>query len=458
MTVEDVGTRDLRDLIRQQRAFFASGVTRDLVYKKNALNKLEQALIRHRDPLLEALASDLGKPEVEAYLAEYYFLLQELRLIRKSCKQWMKTRAAKSPVYFMPCKSELRRDPYGSVLILAPWNYPMQLSISPLMAAVAAGNTVVLKPSEMAPACEQLLVKIITESFEPEHVSVVTGDYAVANELTEQKFDFVFFTGSTEVGRIVAEKSAKHLTPNIMELGGKCPCVVDASAKIDVAAQRILTGKFFNGGQTCFAPDYVMVAAEVKDALIGAMQKKLSETPWSEEMAHIINERHYDRLEKLIGEGSLKFGEDDPQQLRIAPRLLPEASWDDEVMQAEIFGPILPIIAYTDYEEMLSRVSEYGSPLALYIFSEDELMQKRLMDDLRSGGVCINDTMKQGSNLDVPFGGVGESGYGRYRGKAGVHAFSYERAVVTKPTWGPDWFELLPPYGDRIKWLKRFLR
>lgn len=444
--------------MEQQRAFFATGATRDSAHKKSALDRLEQALIRHRDELLDALASDLGKPEVEAYLAEYYFLLQELRLIRKSSKRWLKTRAAKSPVYFMPCKSELRRDPYGSVLILAPWNYPMQLSISPLIAAVAAGNTVVLKPSEMAPACEQLLAKIIAESFEPEHVAVVTGDHTVANELTDQEFDFIFFTGSTEVGRTVAEKSAKHLIPNIMELGGKCPCVVDASAKIDVAAQRILTGKFFNGGQTCFAPDYVIVAAEVKDALVEAMQKRLSETPWNEEMAHIINERHYDRLEKLIGEGSLKFGEDDRQRLRLAPRLLPNVTWDDEVMQAEIFGPILPVIAYSDYEDLLRRINKYGSPLALYIFSEDQLVQERLMSDLRSGGVCINDTMKQGSNLDVPFGGVGESGYGRYRGKAGVHAFSYERAVVTKPTWGPDWFELLPPYGDRIKWLKRFLR
>jgi aldehyde dehydrogenase (NAD+) len=458
MTVEAVGIKDLEDLMEQQRAFFASGVTRDYAFKKSALDRLEQALIRYRDELLDALAKDLGKPEVEAYLAEYYFLLQELRLIRKSSRRWMKTRGAKSPVYFMPCKSQLRRDPYGSVLILAPWNYPMQLSISPLIAAVAAGNTVVLKPSEMAPACEQLLVKIITESFEPEHVAVVTGDHTVANDLTDQKFDFVFFTGSTEVGRVVAEKSAKHLIPNIMELGGKCPCVVDASAKIDVAAQRILTGKFFNGGQTCFAPDYVIVATELKDALVTAMQKKLSETPWNEEMAHIINERHYERLEKLIGEGDLKFGEDDRQRLRLAPRLLPDVSWDDEVMQAEIFGPILPVIAYSDYDDLLTRINKYGSPLALYIFSEDQVMQERLMNDLRSGGVCINDTMKQGSNLDVPFGGVGESGYGRYRGKAGVHAFSYERAVVTKPTWGPDWFELLPPYGDRIKWLKRFLR
>ena len=414
--------------------------------------------MKYRDVLLEALEQDLGKPDVEAYLAEYYFLLQELRLIRKSSARWLKTKGVKSPVYFQPCKSQLRRDPFGMVLIVAPWNYPMQLSLSPLIAAVAAGNTVVLKPSEMAPACEQLLAKMIAEAFTPEHVAVVVGDGQVANELTDRSFDFVFFTGSTHVGKIVSAKAAKNLTPNIMELGGKCPCIVDASAKVDIAAQRILNGKFFNGGQTCFAPDYVVAAPEIKDALVEAMKEKLSTIPWNEEMAHVINEKHYTRLENLIPDGALKFGDDDRARLRLAPRLLPAVDWDSDVMKEEVFGPLLPVLSYSDYEDLLTRLGNYDSPLALYIFSEDKLMRQRLMDDLRSGGVCINDTMKQGSSLEMPFGGVGASGYGRYRGKAGVRAFSYERAVVTKPTWGPDWFELMPPYGDKINWLKRFLR
>jgi len=451
-------TEDLTSLMEQQRAYFASGATREFSFRKRSLDRLEQVLIGHRDALLEALALDLGKPDVEAYLAEYYFLLQELRLIRKSYAKWLKTRRVKSPVYFLPCRSELRRDPFGMVLIVAPWNYPMQLSLSPLIAAVAAGNTVVLKPSEMAPACEQLLAKMVAEAFAPEHVAVVTGDGHVANDLTDREFDFVFFTGSTHVGQIVAAKAAKNLTPNIMELGGKCPCVVDASAKVDVAAQRILTGKFFNGGQTCFAPDYVIAAPEVKDALVDAMKEKLSTIPWSEEMAHVINERQYARLESLIPDGALKFGEDDRESLRLAPRILPEVDWDAAVMQEEIFGPLLPVLSYSDYEDLLARLKRHDSPLALYIFSEDAVMKQRLMNDVRSGGVCINDTMKQGSSLEMPFGGVGASGYGRYRGKAGVQAFSYERAVVTKPTWGPDWFELTPPYADKINWLKRFLR
>lgn len=451
-------TVDLTSLMQRQRAYFASGVTRDFSFRKSALDRLESVLITHRDALLEALAQDLGKPDVEAYLAEYYFLLQELRLIRKSSSRWLKTKAVKSPVYFLPCKSQLRRDPFGMVLVVAPWNYPMQLSLSPLIAAVAAGNTVVLKPSEMAPACEQLLIKIIAEAFVPEHVAVVVGDGEVADELTEQAFDFVFFTGSTHVGKVVAAKAAKNLTPNIMELGGKCPCVVDATAKVDIAAQRILNGKFFNGGQTCFAPDYVVAAPEIKDDLVEAMKLKLSTIPWNEEMAHVINERHYERLEKMIPNNALKFGKDDRGKLRLAPRLLPDVDWESDVMQGEIFGPLLPVLSYSDYEDLLGRLAKHDSPLALYIFSEDPLMKQKLMNDVRSGGVCINDTMKQGSSLEMPFGGVGASGYGRYRGKAGVRAFSYERAVVTKPTWGPDWFELMPPYGDKINFLKRFLR
>ena len=456
--MQAVETENLASLKESQRAYFDSGETRDFSYRKSALQRLENVLVKHRDEMLEALDKDLGKPGVEAYLAEYYFLLQELRLIRKSMVKWLKSRKAKSPVYFLPCSSQLRRDPYGRVLILAPWNYPLQLSLSPLIAAVAAGNTVVLKPSEMAPACEQLLVRILGEAFAPEHVAVVTGNADVANELMDQAFDFVFFTGSTHVGKKVAAKAAHSLTPNIMELGGKCPCVVDASVKVEVAAQRILTGKFFNGGQTCFAPDYVVVAPEVEGELLEAMQRILSQTPWDREMARVVNERHYVRLAGLIPESAIKFGEDDELQLRLAPRLLPHVSWEDEVMQSEIFGPLLPVLTYTDYEDLLSHLRSYGSPLALYIFSQDVDMQERLMRDIASGGVCINDTMKQGSNLDIPFGGVGDSGYGRYRGKAGVHAFSYERAVVKKPTWGPDWFELTPPYGDKLNWLKRFLR
>jgi len=445
-------------LLKKQKEFFAAGHTRSWLARKHALNRLEKVLVERRDHVMEALAEDLGKPAVEAYLAEYYFLLQELRLIRKNLKRWLKSRRVGSPPYFQPCSSYVRRDPYGVVFIIAPWNYPIQLSLSPLIAAVAAGNTVILKPSEMATASERLLVDIIAAVFDPEHVAVVTGDAAAVSDMLECDFDFVFFTGSTQVGKIVAQKSAKQLTPHILELGGKCPCIVDSSADIRVAAKRILAGKFFNGGQTCFAPDFVAVSAEVKDELISAMQELLKAVPWNAEMARIINERHFCRLEKMLPQDCLVFGEDDIEGLRLAPRLVPDAQWDDDCMKEEIFGPILPVVTFKAEDDLLSRLSSYGSPLALYIFSTSRAMQNLLMRVIPSGGVCINDTMKQGSNLNIPFGGVGDSGYGRYRGKTGVEAFSFQRAVVNRPTWAPEMFELMPPYGDKIKMLKKFLR
>ena len=445
-------------LLKKQKEFFAAGHTRSWLARKHALNRLEKVLVERRDHVMEALAEDLGKPAVEAYLAEYYFLLQELRLIRKNLKRWLKSRRVGSPPYFQPCSSYVRRDPYGVVFIIAPWNYPIQLSLSPLIAAVAAGNTVILKPSEMATASERLLVDIIAAVFDPEHVAVVTGDAATVSDMLECDFDFVFFTGSTQVGKIVAQKSAKQLTPHILELGGKCPCIVDSSADIRVAAKRILAGKFFNGGQTCFAPDFVAVSAEVKDELISAMQELLKAVPWNAEMARIINERHFCRLEKMLPQDCLVFGEDDIEGLRLAPRLVPDAQWDDDCMKEEIFGPILPVVTFKAEDDLLSRLSSYGSPLALYIFSTSRAMQNLLMRVIPSGGVCINDTMKQGSNLNIPFGGVGDSGYGRYRGKTGVEAFSFQRAVVNRPTWAPEMFELMPPYGDKIKMLKKFLR
>lgn len=445
-------------LLKKQKEFFAAGHTRSWLARKHALNRLEKVLVERRDHVMEALAEDLGKPAVEAYLAEYYFLLQELRLIRKNLKRWLKSRRVGSPPYFQPCSSYVRRDPYGVVFIIAPWNYPIQLSLSPLIAAVAAGNTVILKPSEMATASERLLVDIIAAVFDPEHVAVVTGDAATVSDMLECDFDFVFFTGSTQVGKIVAQKSAKQLTPHILELGGKCPCIVDSSADIRVAAKRILAGKFFNGGQTCFAPDFVAVSAEVKDELISAMQELLKAVPWNAEMARIINERHFCRLKKMLPQDCLVFGEDDIEGLRLAPRLVPDAQWDDDCMKEEIFGPILPVVTFKAEDDLLSRLSSYGSPLALYIFSTSRAMQNLLMRVIPSGGVCINDTMKQGSNLNIPFGGVGDSGYGRYRGKTGVEAFSFQRAVVNRPTWAPEMFELMPPYGDKIKMLKKFLR
>lgn len=458
--VEDEIQATVRDVIEKQRRFFNQGETRSYDFRIAALIKLEESLVLHRDDILDALFTDLRKPNVEAFVAEYHFLLEELRLIRKSLKKWLKPQRVSSPFYLQPCRSEIRREPFGVALVIAPWNYPIQLSFSPLVAAVAAGNTVILKPSEISTASEELIAKIIKEVFSAEHVAVITGDAVVSKVLLDEPFDYIFFTGSTAIGKIVAEKAAKNLTPCVLELGGKCPAVVEKSADLEIAAQRILTGKFFNGGQTCFAPDFIAVHEPVYEELCAELQKVMSGFIWHEEMAHVINARNYERLRGLLDSKYtvIQQGEDHPAEQKMAPRILTDVNWTDEIMQKEVFGPILPIVKYQKDGELIEHLQSYGSPLALYIFSNDKGFTEKVLSRVRSGGVCINDTMKQGAHLKLPFGGVGESGYGRYRGKAGVEALSYERAVVKKPLWSPDWFDPRPPYGDKIKWMKRFMR
>lgn len=454
--------QQIRDVLSRQRKYFSGGNTLDFSVRERNLLDLENALVLHKDDILEALRVDLNKPAVEAFLAEYYFLLQEIRLVRKSLKKWLKRKKVSSPIYFQPCRSEICQEPYGVALVVAPWNYPIQLALAPLVSAIAAGNTVVLKPSEVASASEALLVKLIEGVFPPELVHVQTGGVDVSSALLGEKFDFIFFTGSTEVGKIVARRAAESLTPCVLELGGKCPCVVDSTADIKLAAGRILSGKFFNGGQTCFAPDFVIVHESVKDELLVAMKSELELVPWHEEMAHVINDRHYQRLsEFLVGLDDNQIfcsGEDDRSVCKMAPRLVSSIDWDHALLKEEVFGPILPIVSYSSEEELIERLSDYSDPLALYLFSERESFCEKIRQSKRSGAVCINDTMKQSSNLELPFGGVGDSGNGRYRGKFGVRAFSYERAVVRRGKLGAQMMDLKPPYGKLMPWFERFMR
>jgi aldehyde dehydrogenase (NAD+) len=442
--------------MRSQRSFFVRGETRPLAMRTASLRRLEEALQDRRQDLLEALAADLGKPEIEAFLSEFHFLLEEIRLVRRSLGKWLKPRRVGNPFYFLPCRSRVVREPHGTALVMAPWNYPVQLSLSPVIAAVAAGNTVVLKPSELAPASEQFLVDLIDDCFPPGHVTVVTGGPDVSADLLEQAFDFIFFTGSTKVGRIVARRAAERLTPCVLELGGKCPCVVDRSADIPIAARRILAGKLFNAGQTCFAPDFVAAHVDIREALVTELADLLNRLPWEAEMAKIINERHYQRLLSLVGGQAMRKGEDDPPSRHMAPRILPDTNWDDAVMREELFGPILPVVSFSDPEQLVTRLRALPSPLALYCFSRDEEFIRTVLGRVPSGSACINDTMKQATNLALPFGGVGGSGHGRSRGRAGVEAFSYER-VVTQRYFTRDPFELLPPRAKRSGFLRKWL-
>ncbi|MDA0768228.1 MAG: aldehyde dehydrogenase family protein, partial [Verrucomicrobia bacterium] len=385
--------------LQAQRTFFASGGTRDLPTRLAALQRLERALSDRQDELLAALAADLGKPEFEAFFAEYHFLLQELRLFQRSLRRWLKPRRASSPPYFWPCRNRILREPRGVTLIIAPWNYPIQLALSPLIASVAAGNTVILKPSELTPACDRFLARLIAHCFPPEHVTTLSGGPDVAESLLQQRFDFIFFTGSTAIGRLVARHAATHLTPHILELGGKCPSIVHLDADLPITARRILIGKLFNAGQTCFAPDFVLAHEVIKDALVEELHKTLQHHPWEEELARIVNERHYQRLQGLLEGVSITKGHDDPANLHFAPRLLPHATWDSPAMREEIFGPILPILTYRDTPALLAKLQSLPAPLALYCFSRDKAFTQSLLDHVPSGGVTINDIGKHASNL-----------------------------------------------------------
>lgn len=458
-------SNDFSKTVAKQRKFFASGQTLSLAKRAEWLRSLEENFVARREELLAVLEADLGKPEVEAFLAEYYFVLQEVRLVRKNLKKWLRPRWASTPLYFQPAFSTIHRDPFGVVLVVAPWNYPIQLALSPLIAAVAAGNTVVLKPSELAPRAEEFLRVLIAESFPEEVVSVVTGDAEVSASLLEEKFDFIFFTGSTRVGKVVAEKAARNLTPCVLELGGKCPVVVDLSVEkeedLRAAAKRILTGKFFNGGQTCIAPDYLLAHRRIVEPLTRALIEVLEEFPWEEEMARMIHRGHYDRLLGLVEtvpeSQVVAKGEDDAERLHLAPRLLRGISASDAVMREELFGPILPIVSYEGEDELLRIMGAHPEPLTLYVFSKVPANVRRLCAKVRSGSVCVNDTFKQASNLALPFGGVGQSGQGRYRGRFGVEAFTQLRPITRRFLTKKDPFESLPPREGALAFFKKWL-
>lgn len=451
---------DLAAIVDTQKAFFASGKTRGLDFRLERLRALEEGVMRWRDELLSALASDVGKPAVEAYVAEYYFVLSEIRLFRKRLSKWSQPKRVGNPFYFFPARSEIRREPYGVALIAAPWNYPFQLSLSPLLAAVAAGNCAVLKPSELAPVTAGLLQRILAEVFEPAHVSVVTGGPETGEELLNLPFDFRFYTGSERVGRLYAEAGARTLTPVTLELGGKCPCLIDTDVDLDITAERIVSAKFFNAGQTCIAPDFVLVPEAMRQSFVAKAYAILTAAYGggnSGDLAVIVNEDHYRRLQLLISPGEIRAGEDDPATRRLAPRLLPDTDWDSPAMREEIFGPILPIIGYSSLDNALDKLSRLPSPLALYAFSRDGKTLERIAAAIRSGSVCFNDAIKQATNLDLPFGGVGNSGMGRYRGKAGFECFSYVRSI-TRRYFFRDFFLTRPPYGNKLERLRKFLK
>ncbi|HEY9631275.1 MAG TPA: aldehyde dehydrogenase [Coleofasciculaceae cyanobacterium] len=448
-------------LVQQQRSFFATGKTKDIEFRIAQINKLKQAIKDCQDEVMAAVHADLNKPSVEAYMTEIG-VIQEINFVLKHLRAWAKPKSVALSLEQLPARAKIYPEPLGVALIISPWNYPFQLMISPLVAAIAAGNCALLKPSELAPATSRVIANLIQKIFDPAYVAVVEGGVEVSQAVLAEKFDHIFFTGGTAIGKIVMQAAAQHLTPVTLELGGKSPCIVDADIHVENTAKRIVWGKFINAGQTCVAPDYLLVDRRIKSALLEAMKATLQEfygdnPATSPDYARIINAKQFDRLTSLLQDGKVVIGgETIAAEKYIAPTVLEGVSWDDRVMQDEIFGPILPLLDYENLEEAIAQINARPKPLALYVFSKNPQVQQQVLQQTSSGGVCINDTIMQIAPSTLPFGGVGESGMGSYHGKAGFDTFSHFKSVLSKPFW-LDLPWRYAPYKDKLSLLKRMI-
>jgi aldehyde dehydrogenase (NAD+) len=450
-------------IVRVLRSNFDTGSTKPLARRLSQLDALEHFLTEREGDIVEALRKDLGKPETEALLSEVRMIVGEVRLTRKRLRSWMKPERVRTPLVAMPGRSYIYREPLGLVLIIAPWNYPFQTAVLPLVGALAAGNCVVLKPSEIAPHTSALIAKWIPKYLDTKAVRVVEGGVPETTALLRQKWDHIFYTGNGTVARIVMEAASKHLTPVTLELGGKSPAVVDETADLDSAAKRIVYGKFFNAGQTCVAPDYVLVHEAVHDALLNRMVSAVREfygddPRESPDFARIINRRHHARLARLLdGADVATGGETDISERYIAPTIIKNVKEGDQVMKEEIFGPILPVISVPSVPAAVAFINRQPKPLALYFFSTSKDAQKLVIEGTSAGGTTINHVWLHVGVPALPFGGVGESGMGAYHGRHSFETFSHQRGVLKKSTL-KDPPLMFPPYAAwKQRWLKRLL-
>ena len=429
------------DAISKQRDFFLSGATNSVEFRKKALITFRETIKKYEKEIGDALYEDLGKGSFESYMCETGLAISEASFMIKHLKKFSKNKRVGTPLAQFAAKSFISPKPYGTVLIMSPWNYPFMLSIDPLVDAIAAGNTVVLKPSAYSPATSNIIKKIIKEAFGEEYVFVVTGGREENKYLLDQKFDYIFFTGGTVVGKEVMLKAAENLTPVTLELGGKSPCIVDKSANIELAAKRIVFGKYLNCGQTCVAPDYVYCDSSIKDKLIKAVVTQIKaqyslEPLKNKDYGKIINKRHFNRIRTLLDETKVVYGGGfDESSLQIEPTVMDNVTFEDAVMHEEIFGPIMPIISFDKIENAVKKLQSLPHPLALYIFSNNNENIKYLLDNCQFGGGCINDTIIHLATSNMGFGGVGNSGMGSYHGKVGFNTFSHYRSIVDKKNW-----------------------
>lgn len=450
-------------IIEKQREFFATGKTKDLSFRLTQLKNLKTAIARNETLISEALFADLKKSEAEAFITELGVFYKDLDLSIKKLHRWIKPRRVGTPVFYAIASSKTIPEPYGNCLIIGPWNYPFLLVMTPLVGALAAGNTAIIKPSEFAPHVSAVLKKIVDETFEEQLVAVVEGAVHETTELLAQKFDYIFFTGSSKVGRIVYEAAAKNLTPVTLELGGKSPCIIDTAVDIELTARRIVFGKFLNCGQTCIAPDYLLVQEGVKAELVVKLMEKIkqfygAQVKESEDFGRIISSAHFDRLTRLLKEGNILFGGDtDPVQKYISPTIIDGVTSDHQLMKEEIFGPILPIITYSKVEEAIDFVNAGPKPLALYIFSKDKAKVKKVLGATSSGVVCVNDTVLQYGNYYLPFGGVGDSGMGTYHGRHSFEMFSHHKSVLYK-SFFPDINIRYAPWKKNLSLFKKLFK
>ena len=429
---------DIQELVRAQRAYFLSGATRSYAFRMEQLKKLQKALRSNEALLEQAMYQDFRKAPMEVYMCETGMVLEEVRFHLKHLKGWMRERTVPTPLAQFPSKSFVSPEPYGVALIISPWNYPVQLCLSPLVGAISGGNCAVVKPSAYAPATSAAIAKLIAENFDPRYIAAVEGGRAENSALLSQRFDTIFFTGSVAVGKVVMEAAAKHLTPVTLELGGKSPAIVDKTADVKLAARRIAFGKVLNAGQTCVEPDYLLIEKSVKPAFIEAYRQALREffpDGKMDEMPVIVSEKHFARVTGLLKKQAAVIGGEFDEKTRfVAPTLLDGVSPDSPVMQEEIFGPVLPILEYKSLEDAADKINSMDSPLALYIFSSDKKNIDFVKNRIQFGGGCVNDTLIHLATSEMGFGGVGESGMGTYHGRAGFDAFSHKKSIVDKKT------------------------
>ncbi|MBS9773735.1 MAG: aldehyde dehydrogenase [Tenacibaculum sp.] len=454
---------DITEIIKNQKTFFNTGKTKDVPFIKETLKKLLKEIEKREEDILQALYNDFKKPFFESVMTETELVKKELKEFIKNIKKWHKPKSVKPNLLNFPSSAKIYNEPYGSVLIISPWNYPFQLAFNPLIGAISAGNTVVLKPSELTPNTSKITREIIESTFKTEHIAVIEGGINISQELLKQRWDYIFFTGSVSVGKIVYQSASKNLTPVTLELGGKNPCIIDETANINLSAKRITWGKFINAGQTCIAPDYLLIHKSIKNIFVDALKKEIEnfygkDIQKSNDFARIININHFNRATNLLKNQEILFGgKNDINDLFIGPTLINEPNLESDLMNDEIFAPILPIISYETEEDINKVITKFEKPLALYIFSNRKDFAKKLINKYSFGGGTINDTTVHFTNKSLPFGGVGYSGIGSYHGKQTFDVFSHKKGVITRGTW-LDIPIRYAPYNKKIKLLKHLMK